>query len=210
MRYIWNSYEFRMIWTPSELHKNYMTSAQEVPLNYTWIWFLVSLLCTSYEWASRSVVVKWYPEDGNYPGIYDFFSSRFIIACVWSDRLMKQLNEVLKISTGKMSKYVAPPLQLPHARSHYNDVLMSAMSSQMTSPTIAYSTIYSKCRSKKTSKLRLTGLCEGNSPVTGEIHTHKGPVTRNNVSIWRHHVYRILALVSLPPAHQVYRAVYWP
>ena len=32
-------------------------------------------------------------------------------------------------------------------------------------------------RSKKTSKLRVTGLCEGNSPVTGEF-PHKGPVTR--------------------------------
>ena len=32
-------------------------------------------------------------------------------------------------------------------------------------------------RSKKTSKLRVTGLCEGNSPVTGESPP-KGPVTR--------------------------------
>ena len=31
-------------------------------------------------------------------------------------------------------------------------------------------------RSKKTPKLRVTGLCEGNSPVTGEF-PHKGPVT---------------------------------
>ena len=32
-------------------------------------------------------------------------------------------------------------------------------------------------RSKKTSKLRVTDLCEGNSPMTGEF-PHKGPVTR--------------------------------
>ena len=32
-------------------------------------------------------------------------------------------------------------------------------------------------RSKKTSKLRATGICEGNSPVTGES-PHKRPVTR--------------------------------
>ena len=31
-------------------------------------------------------------------------------------------------------------------------------------------------RSKKTLKLRVTGLCEGNSPVTGEF-PHEGPVT---------------------------------
>ena len=34
-----------------------------------------------------------------------------------------------------------------------------------------------KSRSKKTPKLRVTGLCEGNSPVTGEF-PHKGPATR--------------------------------
>ena len=33
-------------------------------------------------------------------------------------------------------------------------------------------------RSKKTSMLRVTGLCVGNSPVTGEFPTHKGPVTQ--------------------------------
>ena len=47
-----------------------------------------------------------------------------------------------------------------------NDVMMSAMASQITSLKIAYSTIYSG--SKETSKLRVTGLCLGNSPVTGE------------------------------------------
>ena len=33
-------------------------------------------------------------------------------------------------------------------------------------------------RSKKTSKLRVTGLCGGNSPVTGEFPAQRGPVTR--------------------------------
>ena len=34
-----------------------------------------------------------------------------------------------------------------------------------------------RCRSKKTPKLRVIGLCEGNSPVAGEF-PHKGQVTR--------------------------------
>ena len=34
-----------------------------------------------------------------------------------------------------------------------------------------------RCRWNKPTKLRVTGLCEGNSPVTGEF-PHKGPVTR--------------------------------
>ena len=33
-------------------------------------------------------------------------------------------------------------------------------------------------KSKKTSKLRVTGLCAGNSSVAGEFPAHKGPVTR--------------------------------
>ena len=43
------------------------------------------------------------------------------------------------------------------------------------------------CRSKKTSKLRVTGLCAGNSPGTGEFPTQMASNTEN-VSIWWHHV----------------------
>ena len=41
-------------------------------------------------------------------------------------------------------------------------------------------------RSKKTSKLRVTGLCEGNSPVTGEFPTQRTSNAKN-VSIWLRH-----------------------
>ena len=42
-------------------------------------------------------------------------------------------------------------------------------------------------RSKKMSKLRVTGLCEGNSPVTGEFPAQMAS-NAENVSIWwRHH-----------------------
>ena len=73
-----------------------------------------------------------------------------------------------------------------HFRWHYNGVIMNAMASQITSLTIVYSTVYSRPRSKKISKLRVTGLCAGNSPVTGEFPTQR---TRNaeNVSTWWHH-----------------------
>ena len=43
-------------------------------------------------------------------------------------------------------------------------------------------------RSKKTSKLRVTGLCAGNPPVTGEFPAQMAS-NAENVSIWwRHHV----------------------
>ena len=60
---------------------------------------------------------------------------------------------------------------------HYNDVIMSTMASQITSLTVVFSTVYSRRRSKKTSKLRVTGLCAENSPVTGEFPAQR-PVTR--------------------------------
>ena len=44
-------------------------------------------------------------------------------------------------------------------------------------------------RSKKTSKLRVTGLCVGNSPATGEFPAQMAS-NAENVSIWwRHHAY---------------------
>ena len=60
---------------------------------------------------------------------------------------------------------------------HYNDVIMSAMASQITSLTLVHSTVYSRCRLNKTLKLRVTGLCGGShqSPMNC---LHKGPVTR--------------------------------
>ena len=46
---------------------------------------------------------------------------------------------------------------------------MGAMASQITSPTTVYSTVYSDADTKKTSKLRVTGLCAGISEGTGEF-----------------------------------------
>ena len=77
-----------------------------------------------------------------------------------------------------------------HGPMHYNDVIMSAMASQITSLTIVYWSVYSRCRSKKTSKLCVTGLCEGNSPVTGEFPTQKASNAENISIWWRHHEVR--------------------
>ena len=43
-------------------------------------------------------------------------------------------------------------------------------------------------RSKKTSKLRVTGLCVGNSPVTGEFPAQRASHAENVSIWWRHHV----------------------
>ena len=51
-----------------------------------------------------------------------------------------------------------------------------------------------RCRSKKTSKLCVTGLGEGNSLVTGEFSAQR-PSNSENVSIWWHHYARTWANV---------------
>ena len=49
----------------------------------------------------------------------------------------------------------------------------------------------------KTSKLRVTGPCAGNSPVTGEFPAQRGS-NAENVSIWwRHHDW------AAPPGHAI-------
>ena len=45
-------------------------------------------------------------------------------------------------------------------------------------------------RSKKISKIRVTGLCAGNSPVTGKFPTRMASNAENGSIWWSHHVYR--------------------
>ena len=56
-------------------------------------------------------------------------------------------------------------------------------------------------RSKKTSKLRLTGLCEGNSPVTGEFPAQMASDAEDVSIWWRHHIFVVgggsLCIVSV-------------
>ena len=64
---------------------------------------------------------------------------------------------------------------------------MVAMASQITSLTIVYSIVNSG--TDQTSKLRVTCLCAGNSPVTGEFPAQMAS-NAENVSIWwRHHAF---------------------
>ena len=56
-------------------------------------------------------------------------------------------------------------------------------------------------RSKKTSKLRVTGLCEGNSPVTGEFPAQMASYAENVSIWWPHHV------TQIPYTHWLFE---WP
>ena len=70
---------------------------------------------------------------------------------------------------------------------HYNDVIMSVMASQIIRLTIVYSTVYSRRRSQKTSKFRVSGLRAENSPVTGEFPAKRASYAENVSIWWRHH-----------------------
>ena len=59
---------------------------------------------------------------------------------------------------------------------HYSDNIMRMMVSQISSISIVYSTACSSMNIKKKSKLRIIGLCEGNTPVNSSFPT-EGPVT---------------------------------
>ena len=87
-----------------------------------------------------------------------------------------KLRKVAKISTETSFLYCC--LLSAQVRFHYNDVVISAMTSQITSLTLFCSTVYSGRRSKKTSKLRVTGLCE--FPAQKASNEEK-------VSIWLRH-----------------------
>ena len=57
----------------------------------------------------------------------------------------------------------------------------------------------SRRRSKKTPMLRVTGLCEGNSPVTGEFPAQRASDAENVSIWWRHHgkiIYKYPSLYS--------------
>ena len=80
---------------------------------------------------------------------------------------------------GNYSAFFVPPLQWRHNR-------RDGVSNQQPHDCVLNRLF--RCRSKKTSELRVTGLCAGNSPVTGEFLAQMAS-NAENVSIWwRHHV----------------------
>ena len=85
---------------------------------------------------------------------------------------------------------------------------MGAMVSEITSLTIVFWTVYSGADQRKYQSSRVTGLCAGNSPVTGEF-PHKRPVMRNifpfdDVIMWFFYTNECLprAIVSLAHSHK--------
>ena len=78
---------------------------------------------------------------------------------------------------------------------HYNDVIMSAMASQITSLTIVYSSVYQDADQRKHQSSASLGFVRGihrssvNSPhITGEFPAQRASNEENYSIWWRHHV----------------------
>ena len=81
---------------------------------------------------------------------------------------------------------------------HYNDVIMGAIASQITSLTIVYSSVHSDADQRKHQSV--TGLCAGNSPGTGEFPAQMASYAKNFSIWWRHHVIEICKPINLSGA----------
>ena len=77
-----------------------------------------------------------------------------------------------------------------YSKYHYDDVIMGAMASQITSLTIVYSTVYSGADQSKHQSSASLAFCVGNSPVTGEFPAQMASYAEN-VSIC-HFVHTLL------------------
>ena len=122
---------------------------------------------------------------------------RTVVRCYYQDQYFQMLEQNIKGSAEAVWEIRAMQRCAAERRHHgfrfwlgantlhYNDGIMSAMASQITSLTIVYSIVYWGA-DQKTSKLRVTGLCVGNSPVTGEFPAQRTS-TAENVSIWWRH-----------------------
>ena len=103
-----------------------------------------------------------------------------------SDSLFVRSTTELRLGITRMSVDANPH----HKEYHYSDVIMGAIGYQITSVSIDCPTVCSQ----KTSNLRVTGLVRGNHRGSVDSH-HKGPVSRENVSIWwRHHGNKIMLI----------------
>ena len=67
------------------------------------------------------------------------------------------------------------------------------MASQITGLDFLLKRLFRR-RAKKTSKLRVTGLCDGNSPLTGEFPAQRASDAENfpfDVAIMKHDIYYV-------------------
>ena len=124
---------------------------------------------------------------------YDMITSNWITDtwnlhrfCVVTKKLLEELGTPCELPLAKIHCCYLVAAIFTQSRSvtinytyHYNDVIMNAMTLQITGVSIIYS--------KKISKLHVTGLWQGNSPMTGEFPALRASNVDNFSIWWRHH-----------------------
>ena len=137
---------------------------------FAWTFFIkwIRLLIQTPESDIRYVQQPILPPTDPRPTVKNLFHTTHVCTCQ-----LQWFASWLRASAMKI--YLSYHYQI--ATSHYNDVLMSAMASQITSFTIVYSTVYSDADQRQHQSSASLALVRGinqwpmNSP-------HKGPVTR--------------------------------
>ena len=84
-----------------------------------------------------------------------------------------------------LDRRIAASVLASRWHAHCNDVIISAMASQITSLPIVYSTVYSRRRSKKHQSSSTLAFVRG---MTGEFPAQRANNGKNVSIWWRHHV----------------------
>ena len=91
-------------------------------------------------------------------------------------------NPSLLSVTSQTCKLSANPGAPLHQQFHYDDVIMDAIASQITSLTVVYSAVYSGADQSKHQSSASLAICAGNSSGTGEFPAQMAS-NAENVSI---------------------------
>ena len=125
-----------------------------------------------YKWSSQADDTEWY-----------IYQQRNIIIC---------LTQGMGILTSKINNVFHENLlqccftgRCPFSALHWRHNECNGISNHQ--PNDCLLNILFRCRSKKTTKLRVTGLWAGNSLVTGEFPAQRASNTENVSIWWRHH-----------------------
>ena len=158
-----------------------------------WKW-IINLIPYFTEHVKSSPSGDYHSKAGNFTLKYisKLLPSIPLQSCIWAiGRVQMTFIETYRICMMQFAfHFVRPsghPSMHPTTLLHYSDAIMSAMASKTTGAPIVSQIVCLKRRSKKTPKLCVIGLCEGNSPVTGEFPLQRASNAEKISNWWCHH-----------------------
>ena len=147
--------------------------------------------------------------------IWPELTARFVVILIVPRRNLCRLDGVRQTTQEPMKSEIKYGINRFHeltgsifVNEDYNDLIMSTMGSQITSLTIVNSTFYSGA-DEKTSKLRVTGLCEGKVPVTDEFSAQRASKAENAFIWWRHVLHNVILHKNIA-SHTAHINFLWP